>query len=209
MRKFTIFIVIIALLTFAGTALALMGNSNTYTGCLNGGGNIIKVAIGDEPAGPCVDDQVQISWNAEGPQGPPGDPGLSKGYFTSKGNVDLILNLNDPPMDVMKLTLPAGDYISNITIHASPMGTHAFMDCFAEANSEPVTGDFGVTMHESLVSHALTFPIHLDSETEVVTSCSVLHVEGETEGVTIHRGEWSAIQVDTLIRQPPLHNEGN
>jgi hypothetical protein len=46
-----------------------------YTGCLNHGGNLNKVAIGDEPASPCHGHSFQISWNAQGPPGPPGEQG--------------------------------------------------------------------------------------------------------------------------------------
>lgn len=62
----------------SGIALAGPGgNGDTYTGCLTGGGSINKVAVGDDPAGPCRGNSVQISWNAEGRQGPPGDPGAA------------------------------------------------------------------------------------------------------------------------------------
>ena len=58
----------------AGFALA-NGGGNMYTGCLTSGGAINKVAIGEDPARPCEDDQTEISWNEEGPQGPIGPAG--------------------------------------------------------------------------------------------------------------------------------------
>jgi hypothetical protein len=210
MRKLTIFVVIIALLTLGGTAIAAMDDhNNTYTGCLNSGGNILKVAIGEEPAKPCEDDQMQISWNEQGPQGlsgpmgpqgPPGEPGLSKGYWTSKGDSDLTLEPSDQPTEVMKLTLPSGDYISDITVHASyypggsfPADDHAFLECFVEANGEPVTGNFGTTL-QGLESTSLTFPIQLgNGESDVITYCEV--VISDNESITIHRANWTTIQV--------------
>ena len=50
----------------------------TYTGCLNNGGEIKRVAIGNSPKGSCSGNEAQISWNSDGvpgPQGPPGPAG--------------------------------------------------------------------------------------------------------------------------------------
>jgi hypothetical protein len=212
MRKITIFGVIIALLAFGGTALALMENDNTYTGCLNPGGNIHSVAIGNEPARPCVDDQLQISWNSEGPPGPRGEPGVSKGFATSFGDIDIFPN--DEPQPVMELTLPEGDYISTITIHASyyidgyyPKDEHAYIDCYSEKDDgAPVAGDFGTTL-QGQETTSLTFPISLDEDGEVITYCEVGHISEDTQKITINRGNWTAIQVDTLDRQLPLYSE--
>jgi hypothetical protein len=67
----------------------------TYTGCLNNGGNINKVAIGDSPSSPCKGNQLQISWNEEGPQGDPGPPGIceSCGSITPP-----VITHNAPPI---------------------------------------------------------------------------------------------------------------
>ncbi len=49
-----------------------------YTGCLDMEGNLSKVALGEEPVGPCDKSQQLAQWNLEGPQGeqgPQGDPG--------------------------------------------------------------------------------------------------------------------------------------
>lgn len=59
---------VIAVVAFSGVAYGEM-HGMTYTGCLNNGGNINKVAVGESPAKPCEDDQMQISWNAEGQPG--------------------------------------------------------------------------------------------------------------------------------------------
>jgi hypothetical protein len=47
----------------------------TYTGCLNNGGSITRVAIGTSPNGSCSPNETQISWNSTGPAGPPGPAG--------------------------------------------------------------------------------------------------------------------------------------
>lgn len=46
-----------------------------FTGCLNAGGEIKRVAIGTSPKGNCSPNEVQVSWNASGPAGPPGPAG--------------------------------------------------------------------------------------------------------------------------------------
>jgi hypothetical protein len=212
MRKFTVFVVVIALLAFGGKVVAAIDNGNIYTGCLNPGGNILKVAIGDEPAKPCVDDQLQISWSAEGPQGPPGAHGLSQGYMTDLG--DVILNPDDPAKELMVLILPPGNYISNITVHGSyypdggfPKDTHAYLDCFVEANGEMKSGHFGNNL-QGVEAVVFTFGFTLNEESEVITSCVIDSIADDSQVVTIHRSNWTAIQVDNLIRQPSLYAEG-
>lgn len=63
------------------TASVLLGGSlssaqdppNTYTGCLSeSSGTVSSVAIGDEPSKPCNRNQVEISWNEQGPKGDQG-----------------------------------------------------------------------------------------------------------------------------------------
>jgi hypothetical protein len=46
--------------------------NTTFTGCLNAGGSITRVAIGTSPKGSCSPNETQISWNASGPAGPAG-----------------------------------------------------------------------------------------------------------------------------------------
>ncbi|HET7236347.1 MAG TPA: hypothetical protein VFK59_07935 [Actinomycetota bacterium] len=48
---------------------------DTYTGCLQPSGKLVKVAIGTEPTSPCKGSAVQISWNQTGPQGSQGAQG--------------------------------------------------------------------------------------------------------------------------------------
>ena len=67
-------------------------DDTVYTGCLTQGGNLVDVAVGEEPRNPpCNPNQETISWNAQGPRGaqglpgedgepgPPGPPGPSGG----------------------------------------------------------------------------------------------------------------------------------
>lgn len=46
-----------------------------YTGCLDTEGLLSKVAVGEEPLGPCDKSQQLAQWNQEGPEGPQGEPG--------------------------------------------------------------------------------------------------------------------------------------
>ena len=72
-------VVAILLVAGAGAAFALSDNGNTYTGCLDPGGTIIHVAIGDQPAKMCAPSHTQISWNETGPAGPQGPAGPALG----------------------------------------------------------------------------------------------------------------------------------
>ena len=59
----------------AGAVYAMTNGGNTYTGCLDPGGTIIHVAVGDEPLQNCAPSHTQISWNETGPEGPQGPAG--------------------------------------------------------------------------------------------------------------------------------------
>ena len=50
-------------------------DTNTYTGCLTNGGRIKNVAVGDSPRKACKGNQTEITWNAQGEQGPQGEIG--------------------------------------------------------------------------------------------------------------------------------------
>ena len=55
-------------------ALAQPDAGDVYTGCLKDG-KISEVAVGAAPANPCAKKSALITWNAEGPSGPQGEPG--------------------------------------------------------------------------------------------------------------------------------------
>jgi hypothetical protein len=50
---------------------------DTYTGCLQPSGKLVKVAVGTDPTSPCQGSAVQVSWNQTGEQGAPGPQGPS------------------------------------------------------------------------------------------------------------------------------------
>lgn len=66
---------LLALVVVAAGLVLSASSPTTYTGCLNGGGEIKRVAIGIQPKGACSPNELQISWNNEGPTGPAGPPG--------------------------------------------------------------------------------------------------------------------------------------
>ena len=74
MKAFAIALVL-SLVVGAGAVYAMTNGGNTYTGCLDPGGTIIHVAIGDQPAQACAPSHTQISWNETGPQGAQGPAG--------------------------------------------------------------------------------------------------------------------------------------
>ena len=74
-RQSIVFLAVVATLLLGGIVMAQSVNGNTYTGCLDPGGTIIHVAIGDQPAKACAPGHTQISWNETGPQGEQGPTG--------------------------------------------------------------------------------------------------------------------------------------
>lgn len=66
MKKRTVFLVVailLAILVVAGMGLAKGEKEEKYTGCLNSGGEIKNVAVGDRPLKPCSTNETEISWD--------------------------------------------------------------------------------------------------------------------------------------------------
>jgi hypothetical protein len=61
-------------MVLGGVALA---QGTTFTGCLDAKGTLGRVAIGTEPAYPCKQGEQEVSWNEQGPAGPPGSGGAT------------------------------------------------------------------------------------------------------------------------------------
>jgi hypothetical protein len=70
-------LVVMAMATTVAGAVAQPDEpeANVYTGCLNPGGQLKSVAIGDQPLKACEINETEISWSMTGPQGPPGVDG--------------------------------------------------------------------------------------------------------------------------------------
>ena len=65
---------VLSALVVGGVVLA---QGTTFTGCLDGKGTLYRVAIGTNPLSPCKTGDQQVSWNEEGPAGPPGSGGAT------------------------------------------------------------------------------------------------------------------------------------
>jgi hypothetical protein len=104
----------------AGFALA-NGGGNTYTGCLTMGGAINNVAIGEDPARPCRDDQTEISWSEEGPPGADGQDGADG----ADGTVAPVYQVT-----AFKGRLSLGDAVAN----------NKFVDAKCNANDQLISG---------------------------------------------------------------------
>jgi hypothetical protein len=73
-------IVTLSALVFAIGALGIgvasgQSTGDTYTGCLQAKGKLVKVAVGTEPTSPCQGSAMEVSWGEIGPQGQQGGPG--------------------------------------------------------------------------------------------------------------------------------------
>jgi len=101
-------------------AVAGSNSTDTYTGCLTRIGTLTKVAVGESPARPCRWQQVQISWNAEGPAGPQGPIGLPgtegppgpQGSIGLPGADGLPCSVIENPSGTFTMTCPGGDVVS-------------------------------------------------------------------------------------------------
>ena len=59
----------------AGIAIAQPPAPEGFTACLKDNGKLEHVAVGTAPEKPCKDNELQVSWNAAGPEGPAGQVG--------------------------------------------------------------------------------------------------------------------------------------
>lgn len=77
-RRRSWLLILIAVVMLFGALLGAASAQDadvTYTGCLTNGGSLTNVAIGEDPAKPCAGNQIEISWNMSGPEGPIGPQG--------------------------------------------------------------------------------------------------------------------------------------
>ena len=103
--------VVATVLVTMGLAYAQTDGGDVYSGCLNPGGAITDVAIGDEPLKPCTGNKIPVSWNQTGPEGPggpqgpagevgpsgpPGEPGPGQDEFDAiRADLDALLEVID------------------------------------------------------------------------------------------------------------------
>jgi hypothetical protein len=73
-------------LVLGGVALA---QGVTFTGCLDGRGNLYRVAIADAPVAPCKMGDQQVTWDEEGPAGPVGPAGPPGSGGATVANLEL------------------------------------------------------------------------------------------------------------------------
>lgn len=156
-----------------------------------------------------------LAWNIVGPKGDKGDPGPQgppglanpiEAFANGQGDVDFSLG---DEIDMMSLDLPAGKYISYVTLAArqSEPG-RSFLECrYDYSDSEGrhtlpgqsnQSGHFGGTVPAESVSHAHTHAITLDESTEVIVVCEVNFQDPAGTTVRVHHMEWNAIKIDTL-----------
>lgn len=101
-----------ALAVFFGGVVYASAQGETFTGCLTPGGDLKNVALGDGPAKGCTGSSVEVSWNAEGPQGPPGPTTNEVVYVASERQPiprNTAGNLND--VTQARATCPAGTVV--------------------------------------------------------------------------------------------------
>ena len=81
------------ILIFLGGLAFANGQGDVFTACLTPGGGLKNVAVGDSPTAPCRGNSTEVSWNAQGPPGPPGNAPFAglhcqEGAFVTGFDVD-------------------------------------------------------------------------------------------------------------------------
>lgn len=69
--------VALAMTLISSGAAVAQDEEVVYSGCLDMEGLLSKVAVGEEPLGPCDKSQQLAQWNQEGPEGPQGEQGAA------------------------------------------------------------------------------------------------------------------------------------
>ncbi len=155
---------VVGAVVFLGGAVIANGD-DTYTGCLNNGGNLTNIAIGTEPASPCRGDSEAITWSATGPTGPVGPqgpdgadgadgapgPAGSIGFYKHVENFDWVVrahttNFEDVYCDTGDFATGFGGSIGGINdvelIYASQQGNNYYR--FSWRNSTDTDETLGV-----------------------------------------------------------------
>ncbi len=105
----------LAIAAAVGPAMAVeTSNPVTYDACVTNSTGVIKIV---SASAKCGKGEHKISWNKVGPAGQPGPAGVTAGYASySLDNTSVTLpGSGSEPVPVGKLTLPAGNFIVNVT----------------------------------------------------------------------------------------------
>jgi hypothetical protein len=211
---------VIILLSIAATYALAQEESPIYYACVNNSSGTIFIVDADTA---CKSNEFRISWNKEGPPGP---PGVSEAWKTDRclsvGCGPLLLTPDNGQQDVWFVDLPTGSYVFNVSIFAAPTilededgnligpGPGGPMNCrfFGEdagGNREDLTGkstpSFGNDITQ-FTSTALTHDLEVSSDMRFVLACelSVHPGSSEDEGITIYSSYMTATKVDQIHR---------
>ena len=194
--------VLISGLVVGGFAVA-QPDEVEFTACVkNNNGQMRLVDSGDD----CRTSEYPVTWNQAGQPGPPGPSGQSRGYSAGVG--DTLISVGGPPVDLMVLDVPAGDYVMNLSLTArAEGGSAAGADCrfFEEAPDGSridltgvKVGLFGVFADSGLQqieSTAFTSLLRFHPvDAKLVLVCESL--PQSEEDLFIFSANWTVIEVD-------------
>ena len=137
------------------------------------------------------------------------EAGLVKAYVT-KNNIHGLPPGVENAVNLMSLNLPAGEYVTTMTIQASyyPGGVYdpdsqTFLACsFVDAEGNPVTGHLVGGGVNGTDTHAITMELTLFADTEVFCRCMHDPFDDE-ETMDINSAVWTAIKADEIDNQMP------
>ncbi|HEX6383383.1 MAG TPA: hypothetical protein VF177_01825 [Anaerolineae bacterium] len=166
--------------------------------CYDPGNRMLRV-IDTEAGEVCRPQDGALSWNQTGPQGPEGLRGPSDGYvvrllpFEAK-------NLDNQNVNVLSLSLPAGDYIVSASVRVDrtqPGTSSVFCDLRVGGGPFPTGYHEVLDGTDAVATMAATSGLSLPSAEMVHLTCEAIGDDGTfatLAGLT-------AIRVGTLTRQ--------
>ena len=138
MKKIISLMLVLTLLVGSTVVMVMaQGEPESFTGCLTAGGTLTRLAVGDEPAQPCSDGQMEISWNSAK------IPVIDERPSLSTHLCNAMLLPGDAPLDVMVLEIPEGDWMGTISIQTGGLGPCGGGD---PLEGQWLDGDFDCTL---------------------------------------------------------------
>lgn len=210
-RSITILFLIlsISLLVAGGLWVARVAYANipdsggVIHACYDAGNGTLRV-IDTEAGETCRPQETALSWNQEGPQGPEGPsgpegpPGPSDGYVKSlRGGTGIEVN---GTVNVLSLSLPAGDYILSTTalVQRNQAGISTVI-CDLRVGGGPFATGYVERLDgaDAVATLAATSGVSLSTDEMIHLSCFA----SGADGTFVTLADLTAVRVGTVTRQ--------
>ena len=197
-------LVVVALLAARVVYANIPDANGVIDGCYDSGNGKLRVI--DTAAGEvCRSSETALSWNQTGPQGPAGPQGPEGPRGPSDGYAARLLpfqakNIDSADINVLTLSLPAGDYILSMSarVERTQTGTtSAFCDFRVGGGPFPNGYLENLDGAEDVATIAATTGLSLSSTEDVHLTCRAF---GDS-GTQVTQADLTAIRVGKLTKQ--------